>query len=142
MRLPTRPNMPSSVKRRPASAPISASRGSQRTGIAGFSKGGTSTWQLALETVVADRLPAGLRYRLHVPFYPACTAQYRIRPTGAPIYPLLGGRDTYVGVEPCLAYAAKFKAAGAPIETRVYPNAAHGFDGMVDDRRQRDPLLA
>jgi dienelactone hydrolase len=102
----------------------------QRAGIAGFSKGGTSTWQLALETVVAERLPAGLRYRLHVPFYPACTAQYRIRPTGAPIYPLLGARDTYVGIEPCLAYAAKFKAAGAPIETRVYPNAGHGFDGV------------
>jgi dienelactone hydrolase len=102
----------------------------RRTGIAGFSKGGTSAWQLALETVVAERLPAGLRYRLHVPFYPACTAQYRIRPTGAAIYPLLGARDTYVGIEPCLAYAAKFRAAGAPIETRVYPHAGHGFDGL------------
>jgi dienelactone hydrolase len=102
----------------------------QRAGIAGFSKGGTSTWQLALETVVAERLPAGLRYRLHVPFYPACGAQYRVRPTGAPVYALLGARDTYVGVEPCLAYAAKFRAAGAPIETRVYPNAGHGFDGV------------
>jgi dienelactone hydrolase len=102
----------------------------QRAGIAGFSKGGTSAWQVALETVVADRLPAGLRYRLHVPFYPGCTAQYRVRPTGAPIYPLLGGRDSYVGVEPCLAYAAKFRAAGAPIETRVYANAGHGFDGV------------
>ena len=102
----------------------------QRAGIAGFSKGGTSAWQVALENVVAERLPAGLRYRLHVPFYPACGAQYRVRPTGAPIYALLGARDTYVGVEPCLAYAAKFRAAGAPIETRVYPNAGHGFDGV------------
>jgi dienelactone hydrolase len=49
--------------------------------------------------------------------------------TAAPIYLLLGGADTYVGVEPCQEYAAALKSAGARIEVTVYPGAPHGFDG-------------
>lgn len=100
-------------------------------GITGFSKGGTSSLMASHERlVVAAGVPAGLRYALHVPFYPACAVQYyRPMTTGAPIYMLLGGADTYVGVEPCQTYAEALRVGGARIEVMVFPGAMHGFDG-------------
>ena len=102
-----------------------------RIGITGFSKGGTSALMAAHERqVVAAGIPAGLRYALHVPFYPSCSAQYyQPQTTGAPIYMLLGGADTYVGFEPCQTYAGALQAAGGRAEVTVFPGAMHGFDG-------------
>jgi len=102
-----------------------------KIGIMGFSKGGTSTLNAALERPnTLAGVPAGLRYALHVPFYPSCATQYyRPRMTGAPIYMLLGANDTYVGTEPCTTYADALRAAGATIEVKIYPGAMHGFDG-------------
>ncbi len=103
---------------------------SKRVGIVGFSKGGTVALLAAHEARAGRALPAGLRFALHVPFYPSCVTQhYKPKSTGAPIYLLLGGADTYVGVAPCQDYAAALKAEGAPIEVTVYPGAPHGFDG-------------
>ena len=101
-----------------------------RIGITGFSKGGVSSLMAAHERVIAAAgVPASLRYALHVPFYPACFTHYhRPKTTGAPIYMLIGGADSYVGVEPCTTYAAALQAAGARLEVKVYPNAPHGFD--------------
>jgi dienelactone hydrolase len=101
-----------------------------RVGIMGFSKGGSVALLAAHEVRAAPALPAGLRFALHVPFYPACvTHHYKPKSTGAPIYLLLGSADTYVGVAPCQEYAAALKAEGARIETVVYQGAMHGFDG-------------
>jgi dienelactone hydrolase len=102
-----------------------------RIGIVGFSKGGTSALMAAHERqIAAAGVPAGLRYALHVPFYPACTSQYyQPRTSGAPIRILSGAADTYVGVEPCQTYANALRAAGADIDVIVFPGAAHGFDG-------------
>ncbi|MDI1288196.1 MAG: dienelactone hydrolase family protein [Reyranella sp.] len=102
-----------------------------RIGITGFSKGGTSSLMAAHEQqVVAAGIPTGLRYALHVPFYPSCSAQYyRPQTTGAPIYMLLGGADTYVGFEPCQTYAGALQATGGRVEVTVFPGAMHGFDG-------------
>jgi dienelactone hydrolase len=103
----------------------------RKIGIMGFSKGGTSTLVASHERQLAQAgVPAGLRYALHVAFYPACNTQfYQPRTSGAPIYMLLGGADTYVGVEPCTSYAEVLKANGARVEVKIYPNAMHGFDG-------------
>lgn len=101
-----------------------------KIGIFGFSKGGTVSLLTAHERH-AERaaLPRGLRFALHVPFYPACATQYlRAKTSGAPIYMLIGGADTYAGVTPCTDYAEKLKRDGAKIETTVYPGAPHGFD--------------
>ena len=101
-----------------------------RVGIVGFSKGGSVALLAAHEVRAVPALPAGLRFALHVPFYPACVTQhYKPKTTGAPIYLLLGGADTYVGVAPCQEYAAALKAEGARVETVVYQGAMHGFDG-------------
>jgi dienelactone hydrolase len=101
-----------------------------RIGITGFCKGGTSALMAAHERqVAAAGVPAGLRYALHVPFYPSCATQY-FHPvtTGAPIYMLLGGADTYAGFEPCQVYAEALRAAGGHVEATVYPNVMHDFD--------------
>jgi dienelactone hydrolase len=101
-----------------------------RIGIFGFSKGGTVSLLTAHERHIARAaLPPGLRFALHVPFYPACTTHYLRRKTsGAPIYMLIGGADTYAGVAPCTEYTEKLKSDGAKIEVKIYRDAAHGFD--------------
>jgi len=102
-----------------------------RIGVMGFSKGGTSSLLASHEHLIDEAgVPAGLRYALHVPFYPGCNAHYhKPRTSGAPIYMLLGGDDTYTGVAPCTEYADEMKAEGARIEVKIYPGARHGFDG-------------
>ena len=102
-----------------------------KIGIMGLSKGGTTTIVTSYERLMsASGVAPGLRYALHVAFYPACPVQYwKPQTTGAPIYMLLGGADTYVGVEPCQTYAERMRATGAQVEVQIYPNAAHGFDG-------------
>jgi dienelactone hydrolase len=101
----------------------------KRVGIVGFSKGGTVALLAAHEKRASRALPADLRFALHVPFYPSCSTQhYKPKSTGAPIYLLLGGADTYVGVVPCQEYAAVLKAEGARVTVTVYPGAPHGFD--------------
>ena len=102
-----------------------------KIGIMGFSKGGTSTLIAAHERLlVAAGVPAGMRYALHVAFYPSCGNHfYQPKTSGAPIYLLLGGSDTYVGAEPCVQYAEILRAAGGRVEAKVYPGAMHGFDG-------------
>jgi dienelactone hydrolase len=102
----------------------------RRIGIVGFSKGGTVALLAAHEARAARALPAGLRFALHVPFYPWCgTQHYKPKMTGAPIYMLLGAADTYAGVEPCQRYAEALQAQGTAIEVVIYPDAPHGFDG-------------
>lgn len=102
----------------------------RRIGIVGFSKGGTVALLAAHEARAARALPAGLRFALHVPFYPWCgTQHYEPKMTGAPIYMLLGAADTYAGVEPCQRYAETLRTQAAPVEVVVYPDAPHGFDG-------------
>lgn len=101
-----------------------------RVGIVGFSKGGTVAVLAAHEVRAAHGLPAGLRFALHVAFYPSCNTQhFKPKSTGAPIYLLLGGADTYVGTASCQEYAAALEAEGAQVRVTVYPGAPHGFDG-------------
>ena len=100
-----------------------------RIGIVGFSKGGIVALRTAMERYTSRTLSPGLRYALHVPMYPGCDLhQLRPKMTGAPIYMLLGGEDTYAGVAPCTEQAEKLKAAGARIEVKIYPGAGHAFD--------------
>jgi len=105
----------------------------RRIGIMGFSKGGVSALMVSHERLLQDKgLPPDLRYALHIPIYPTCYVHYfEPRTTGAPIYLLLGGADTYAGVEPCTSYGETLRKAGARIEVKIYPGAQHGFDGGV-----------
>jgi dienelactone hydrolase len=108
-----------------------------RVGIMGFSKGGSVALETLVERRAAQILPPGIRFALRIPVYPSCAIQHALADLqGAPVIMLLGATDTYVGVAPCVEYAAKLRAAGASVTLRVYPGAKHGFDG---DRAYDDP---
>ena len=102
-----------------------------RIGIVGFSKGGSVALLSAHERNASRSLPAGLRFALHVPFYPSCSDHfYKPKITSAPILMLLGAADTYINPAICEEYAGTLKAQGAKISVTVYPGAQHGFDGV------------
>lgn len=100
-----------------------------RIGHFGFSKGGTVSLYAALERNRSRWSSPGLRFAVHVPFYPACNNHYlKPRSTGAPVYMLLGADDTYAGVEPCTQYADIMRKAGWNVDVKIYPGARHGWD--------------
>lgn len=102
-----------------------------RIGIAGFSKGGSVALRAALHLMAERHARNGPRFALHVPFYPGCDTHYRdTRTTGAPILILMGAADTYVGTENCMVIAQALQAGGAKLQTIIYPDAQHGWDGV------------
>ncbi len=103
----------------------------QRIGIQGGSKGGNVALSLAFDEPFKNRkLPNSMRYTLHIPIYPGCTAQQRNPDTtGRPVLMLLGEKDDYTNPRKCQEYAASIKQHGGNIEAITYPNAHHDFDG-------------
>jgi dienelactone hydrolase len=103
-----------------------------RVVLAGFSYGAMST-MYALSAGIAERLaPDGLRFAGHVAFYGPCIARFEDRrTTGAPLLMLYGGRDELIDPERCAAFAGDMRAGGSPVETIVYPEAVHQWDGGI-----------
>lgn len=104
-----------------------------KIGVMGFSKGGTVSLYASRRDFLnrlKKRLPAVRPFALHVAFYPWCGNFWTdMRTTGMPVYALIGARDTYTGVEPCLEWVRRSRAAGADVSSTVYPGATHGWDG-------------
>ncbi|MDM0114377.1 dienelactone hydrolase family protein [Variovorax sp. J22R133] len=97
-----------------------------KTAIMGFSRGGTVSMQ------AADRnyLPAQKdRFSVSIPFYPGCTTRPREAKPASKLFLVLAEKDDWVGTRSCLESAAGYASAGGSVKTRIYPNAAHGFDG-------------
>jgi dienelactone hydrolase len=103
-----------------------------RIAILGFSYGGEVAHLAAFETLRSALDPGPGRFAAHVAFYPggnfgavADTGAY----TGAPVLMLLGGKDDNLPVTKIEDYLAYARAAGAPapIETVIYPGAAHAW---------------
>src|SRR4051812_39834348 len=94
---------------------------SARVAVMGFSKGG------AVALITSDRRtrPEGRGFAAHIPFYPACTTQYRNPQTTAPLLILIGAFDNYTGVKTCAQYADRIRAAGGSVELKTYPAAHH-----------------
>lgn len=124
----------------------------KRIAVMGGSHGGSTT----LATIVAGPLNSarpGQRFAAAIALYPACGPAYgdwrvlRDGGTGSPITgysgifrplaPLLiltGERDDWTPAEPCRQLADRAKAAGEPVEIRVYPEAHHAFDSAAPVR--------
>jgi dienelactone hydrolase len=67
-----------------------------------------------------------------VAFYPGCEYATPVRrelymPL-APVLILIGDKDDWTPAEPCRQLAAASRAAGYPVEIKVYPGAYHSFD--------------
>ncbi len=97
-----------------------------RTAIMGFSKGG----MVALYAADRNYLPEEKdRFAVSIPFYPGCLIRLRVpKPTSA-MFMVLGDKDDYTGVEPCEEVADAYRKAGGNVTVKIYPGAAHGFDG-------------
>jgi dienelactone hydrolase len=113
----------------------------RRVVLTGFSYGAMAT-MYALYAQVADKLapaqPNGgaLRFAGHVAFYGPCIARFEdSRTTGAPLLMLIGGKDEIVDQRRCAEVAADLRAGGSRVETIVYPEAVHQWDGAFAPRQ-------
>ena len=80
--------------------------------------------------------------------YPGC---FRVQPQGGtpydivnndvdrPLLVLMGGQDTETPASECLSRLERLKAAGAPVEWNLYPDATHCWDCKnLDGNRKTD----
>jgi dienelactone hydrolase len=111
--------------------------------LVGFSYGGMVTLYAA-QAMVAERYsPDGLRFAGHAAFYAPCIARFDDkRATGAPVLMLMGGKDELVDRKRCAEVAQDLRAGGAAVETVVYPEAMHQWDGAWPGPRRMSRNLA
>jgi len=107
----------------------------RRVVLTGFSYGAMAT-MYALYAQVANKLaPPGLRFAGHVAFYGPCIARFDdSRTTGAPLLMLIGGRDAITDQRRCAEVAADLRRGGSRVDTIVYPEAVHQWDGAFAPR--------
>jgi dienelactone hydrolase len=103
-----------------------------RIAIIGFSYGGEVAHLAAFETLRSALNLGPGRFAAHVAFYPGGNFGTIAEPdayTGAPVLMLLGEKDDNLPVTKIESYLAYARAAGAPapIETVIYPGAAHAW---------------
>lgn len=98
-----------------------------RIAVVGYAQGGT----VALETASFHdsdlfEMPAGLKYKAAVAFYPSCSAaedQVTI-----PTIVFIGELDDWSSVKRCEGWMLRRAGQGAPVKLVVYPEAYHSFD--------------
>ncbi|KJK21380.1 dienelactone hydrolase [Burkholderiaceae bacterium 16] len=102
-----------------------------RIGIMGFSRGGSTAFEVAEEPLRRAVIKDDLKFALHIPVYAGCNQVYwSAQITKAPILNLVGAEDDYTTAEPCEQLAKRYADAGASVRTIKYAGAAHSWDGM------------
>lgn len=94
--------------------------------IMGFSKGGAVALYAADRNFLSEETE---RFAVAIPFYPGCNARPRTPKPASVVFMALGEKDNYTGVKPCQDIADDFSKAGGNISVKIYPGAAHLFDG-------------
>lgn len=124
----------------------------KRIGIAGFSWGGALTWITAFGLKPLGVTPAiqAARFAAHAPFYGGCTgylpqgkggkalATLGAKPTGAPVFYVIGSKDDYESSPDACNQLAKAYPE-FPMRVRLVGGATHAFDGP-EYGRYYDPL--
>ncbi len=98
----------------------------KRYSVMGFSKGGLAAMFAADQAFHSNETD---RFDAHVALYPSCAFAARNPKPVGPLLILLGAKDDYSGVEPCVQWGDRFRAAGGKVEFKTYPDAHHSFDG-------------
>jgi carboxymethylenebutenolidase len=114
-----------------------------RIGLQGWSNGGSTV--LATMSPAAPVPPAltpASGFRAALAFYPGCSLldafkDAPLRPT-APTLVLHGTADKEVSYKRCEELVQRSRAAGGPIDIKLYPGAAHNFDSPADSVQKRD----
>ncbi|HEY7999187.1 MAG TPA: dienelactone hydrolase family protein [Pseudolabrys sp.] len=108
----------------------------KRIAIVGHSQGGIAALQVAsLFPFEIFELPAGLKYKAAVAFYPTCTdAEDQLV---IPTLIFIGALDDWALPRKCDWWLQRRAGRGAPVKLIVYPGAYHGFDvpGVGDGMR-------
>ena len=114
----------------------------KRIGIAGFSWGGAVAWITAfgLKPLNAPAEVQAARFAAHAPFYGGCTgyapngrggkalASLGVKPTGAPVFYVIGSKDDYeASPQACTELAKAYPEAN--VKVRLFEGATHAFDG-------------
>ena len=108
----------------------------RRVALIGFSYGGMVTTYAAYAQVAETYARNGEKFAGHVAFYAPCIAEFEDdRATGAPLLMLYGGRDAIVDPARCARVARELEAGGGRVETVVYRNAVHQWDGWFGGER-------
>jgi len=97
-----------------------------RTAIMGFSKGGMVALYAADRNYVPEETE---RFAASLPFYPGCLIRLRVPKPASTMFMVLGDKDDYTGVKPCQQVADDYRQAGGNVTVKIYPGAAHAFDG-------------
>jgi dienelactone hydrolase len=114
-----------------------------RIALIGFSYGGMVATYAAYAQVAERYAPEGPRFAAHIAFYAPCIAEFEdSRATGAPLLMLYGGRDAIVDPDRCARIARQLEEGGGAVETVVYPEAVHQWDGRFPGERLMGRSLA
>lgn len=114
-----------------------------RVVLVGFSYGGMAATYAAFAQVAEALAPDGRRFAGHVAYYAPCIAEFEDgRATGAPLLLLYGGKDGIIDPARCAELAATLEAGGGRVETIVYPEALHQWDGRFGAPRMIGRNLA
>ncbi len=101
-----------------------------RIALIGFSYGGMASVLAAYEQVAKALAPNGQRFSGHVAFYAPCIIRAaNPKTTGAPLLILNGGRDGLIDPERCAEIEGDLTGGGSEVESIVYPEAMHQWDG-------------
>jgi dienelactone hydrolase len=125
----------------------------KRIAVMGGSHGGSSTLATIVDTPENAARTNNAGFAAAIALYPACGRSFGAwsvergagpgrpieRYAGAfkPLAPLLiltGALDDWTPAEPCRKLAAAARAAGHPVEIKVYPGAHHSFDSILPVR--------
>jgi dienelactone hydrolase len=105
--------------------------------LIGWSNGGSSVLHV-LNAVASAEEGSPPPFRAAIAFYPGC-ANPRLR-NFRPSVPLLiqaGAADDWTPAHFCQSLAERARAAGAPVEIDIYPEAHHAFDRLGGALRHR-----
>jgi dienelactone hydrolase len=127
----------------------------EHIGILGGSHGGWTTLAVMNEPISNDPLAAAKRkgFSAAIALYPSCANRYgtwstvrRIESSGpiftyngvykplAPLLILIGEKDDWTPAEPCRKLVETGRAAGYPLDIKVYSGAYHSFDNNAPVR--------
>ena len=105
----------------------------QRIAIMGWSTGGPVALYSSMERFWRSYGPPNIQFAAHIGFYGSCAVVYRDeeKVTGKPIRVFHGTADDLELIEPCRAYVARLKKAGADVALNEYPGVQHAYDWFM-----------
>jgi len=102
----------------------------KRIAVVGYSQGGMAALQIAsLQPAAIFDVPAGLRFKTAVAYYPDCSAA--TNRLAMPTLVLIGELDDWSWAASCERLMKRWDHNSAPLKLIVFPEAYHSFDSTA-----------